>query len=277
MSDARIRSLARQTSDPFAKQLLASARTDSPEPGARDRALLGLGLAPVGLLAVAPPAAAAAASPTASALAVSSKALPWVVGKSLAIGLLGSVVAISVLDRALGNSAPPTAAPIATAANTAKPQDHRASPAASSSSQLVPTSAPPAPIASTSPQAPGNAPRPPETSRVLVGAAASAPSVAPARDGLVELEALARVRRALATQEPGRALSLLDDFERRFPASRVAEEAAVLRIETLRALGRASEAHALGRSFLRDRPFSVYGAKVEAMMPIGDRVANPGH
>jgi hypothetical protein len=88
------------------------------------------------------------------------------------------------------------------------------------------------------------------------------------RDGLLQLEALARVRRVLSAQDSRRALSLLDDFERSYPASQVAEEAAVLRIETLRALGRTSEAQALGLQFLRGRPFSVYRAKVSAMTRI---------
>lgn len=276
MRDAPVQSLALPLSHPFARQLLDSARTDRPEPGARDRALLVLGLAPVGLLAVAPPAAAAAASSPSGLLAVSSKAVPWMVGKSLAIGLLGSVVALSVLDRALGGSAQPTAVTQPGAASTTTPTAAPRSPAGPSSALVVPTSSPS--VAGPAPTfAPANAEKPAETSRAAVEAADSTPFVAPPSSGRLELEALARVRRALSARESGRALSLLDDFARSFPASQVAEEALVLRIETLRALGRTGEAHALRSRFLRDRPSSVYAAKVRAMTQVGDQASDRGH
>lgn len=277
MSDTPVRSLAQQLSDPFARQLLESARSDSPEPGARDRALLGLGLAPVGLLAVAPPAAAATAtaSSPAGVLVVGSKTVPWVLAKSLAIGLVGSVLAISVLDRALGGAAPHAAVSHPSAASAVAASSVGIG-AGSHATLMVPTSAPTA-VADSSPTlAPINADKPPETWRAAPSLASAAPVSLPG-GGLLELEALARARRALSARESGLALSLLDDFERRFPASQVAEEAAVLRIETLRALGRTSEAHALGLRFLRERPFSVYAAKVGAMTESGDRVSNPGH
>jgi hypothetical protein len=94
--------------------------------------------------------------------------------------------------------------------------------------------------------------------------------LAPGRSALAgtataQLAALAAVRNALAAQQPARALSLIDDFEHRFPTSQVAEEALVLRIEALSALGRAAEAGALGQRFLHDRPTSVYGARVRTV------------
>jgi hypothetical protein len=273
MSDTPVRSLAQQLSDPFARQLLESARTDSPEPGARDRALLGLGLAPVGLLAAAPPAAAAAATGSAGVLATTAKAAPWLLAKSLAIGLLGSVVAISVFDHALGGSTPPAAVPSSSAAVAPAASTAPVSLAAPSSTVVAPTE-----VAGSSPTlTPNNTDKPLETARAASGGPASAAAVALPGGGLLELEALARARRALAAHESGLALSLLDDFERRFPASQVAEEAAVLRIETLRALGRTSEAHTLGVRFLRERPSSVYSAKISAMTELRDRVSNRGH
>jgi len=278
MSDVPVQSLALPLSHPFARQLLDSARADSPEPGARDRALLVLGLAPVGLLAITPPAAAAAAaaSSPAGALALSSKAVPWMVGKSLAIGLFGSVVALSGLDRALDRSAQPTAVTVPSAASTATITAPGSGPATASSALVVPTSAPS--VASPAPTfTPSDEEKPAEVSRPAIEAAASTPSVALPSNSLLELEALARVRRALSAHESARALWLLDDFARSFPASQVAEEALVLRIETLRALGRTSEAQALRLRFLRDRPSSVYATKVRAMTQIGDQPSNRGH
>jgi hypothetical protein len=257
--------LTPKLSDPFAQQLVESARTDSPEPGARDRALLGLGLAPVGLLAVAPPAAAAPGA--AGVLAVSSKAVPWVVGKSLAIGLLGSVVALGVLDRTLGSSTPPAAVPHASAGSTAARTARRLEPVVPSPQLVAPTTETP-PSAGKVPTLTPSSAEPPESSSAPLGAPASAPAVVLQRDSLLQLEALARVRRLLSAHESKRALALLDDFERRFPASQVAEEAAVLRIETLRALGRTSEARALGLQFSRERPFSVYREKVSTITRI---------
>jgi hypothetical protein len=276
MSDTPVRSLMLQTSDAFERQLLQSARSDVPEPGARDRALLGLGLAPVGLLTTAPPAAAAAAPGTTSVLAVGGKAVPWVVGKSLAAGLLGSVLALSALDRTLGGSARPAAPPPPSAASAATPSAHRPGLAVPSST-VRPTSALPAVIPPIPTAPPLSAEKAPETARAPLEAAAGAPTSVRHSDGLLALDALARVRRALSAHDSGRAMALLNDFEQRFPASQVAEEAAVLRIETLRALGKTSEAHALGVKFLQDRPFSVYGAKVRAMTEARDQVSNRGH
>jgi hypothetical protein len=42
----------------------------------------------------------------------------------------------------------------------------------------------------------------------------------------------------------------------------------VLRIESLQALGRASEASALGRRFLREHQASVYGPRVRVILQI---------
>lgn len=263
MSDAPVRSL--KPSGPLARQLLESGRADRPEPGARDRALVAFGFAPLGVLAVAPPTAAAAAAAPASALATGGKSTAWLmIGKSVAIGALGSVLTIGLVKGVVSGLATPA-------------RSQNAATSAPPASLVVPSSTPGAPSASTAATVasaltlPAQKPqRPSELPQTFVDApAAPAPAsvVEAAVDNsrLVELEALARVRRALSARESARALALLDEFARRFPASRVAEEAAVLRIETLRALGRSGEAQALGQKFLRERPSSVYGAKVSAL------------
>lgn len=263
MSDAPVRSL--QTSGPLARLLLESGRADQPQHGARDRALLAFGFAPLGALAVAPPVAATVASAPAGALAGGSKVTAWtLVGKSVAIGALGSVLAIGLVKGVVASLAPtatlqpqqaaPTDAPpsLATPSTTlGSPPSPRATSSAHATLTLAPKKA----------QQPSDAPAAPND---IPAIPATSPSVADTSSTL-ELEALARVRRALSAHESARALAMLDDFTRRFPASRVAEEAAVLRIETLRALGRSSEAQTLARKFLRERPSSIYGAKVSAM------------
>lgn len=268
MSDAPVRSL--QTSGPLALLLLESGRADQPEPGARDRALLAFGFAPLGLLAMAPPVAAAIApaSASASAIAVGSKTTAWmVVGKSVAIGALGSVLAIGLVKGVVASLAPTaTVQP----QHAGPPDPHRSLAAPHSKRESPPSP----PAASTAPRAlalPASKPqKPSELPQTFVDAPpAPAPTspleVAVDSSRLEELEALARVRRALSAQQSGRALAMLDEFTQRFPASHVAEEAAVLRIETLRAVGRKSEAQALGQKFLRERPSSIYAAKVSAM------------
>lgn len=260
MSDAPVRSL--QPSGPLARQLLESGRADRPEPGARDRALLAFGFAPLGVLAVAPPTAAAAAPAPAGALAVSSKSTAWlVIGKSIALGALGSVLTIGLVKGVVSGLTPTAnvpsqhAAPAEPPARLADPRSTLESPAAS----------PAASVASAPALPPKKLQKPPENPQIVADAPASPQQLAVDTSRLVELEALARVRRALAAQQSARALAMLDEFTQRFPASHVGEEAAVLRIETLRALGRTTEAQALGQKFLRERPSSVYGAKVSAM------------
>lgn len=263
MSDAPVRSL--QTSGPLGRLLLESGRADRPEPGARDRALLAFGFAPLSMLAVAPPVAAAGASASApaGALAGSSKAAAWMlVGKSVAIGALGSVLAIGIVKSVVASVAP-TATMQPQHAAPADPAGRLAAPSPTLGSSASPVAA--GTTESTLPLAPKKAQKPADAPSAPVGGQATTPSVAVDASSTLELEALARVRRALSAHESARALGMLDDFSRRFPASRVAEESAVLRIETLRALGRSSEAQALARQFLRERPSSIYGAKVSAM------------
>jgi len=79
------------------------------------------------------------------------------------------------------------------------------------------------------------------------------------------LQQLHAVRRALADHAPERALSLLDAFVARYPASSLLEEAAVLRIDALFAAARA-EAPAAARNFLRLYPRSAYAERVRSQL-----------
>ena len=264
MSDTPIRSLTVQTSQAFARQLLDSGRADGPPPEARERALLAFGLAPVGLLAVAPSAAALAPAPG-PALVVGGKAVPWVVAKSLAVGLLGSLVALSVVDRTLSSPVPPAVVPPPSASVTSAAESFGL--AAAPSALVSEPASPPVMAKGSAPALPQpSAVKPSEAAPALLQAPVSGPSAAAFQDGgLLDLDALARVRRALSAGDAQRALGLLDDFKKRFPASQVAEEAAVLRIEALHAQGRTREARSLGQTFLQERPSSVYVTKVRSI------------
>jgi hypothetical protein len=84
---------------------------------------------------------------------------------------------------------------------------------------------------------------------------------------LVQLAQLNSIRKALAEKQPALALTQLDRFAREYPASPLAEEALVLRIEALRAEGRGATAAALAKDFLASHPASVYEARVRATIP----------
>lgn len=115
-----------------------------------------------------------------------------------------------------------------------------------------------------------NPPAPPvQSSRI----AAAAPRRAPAgseggrQDGVgPQLEALAEVRSALLAGQPGRALELLDGFDRRYRASPLAEEVALLRIDALLDAGRGAEAAAIGQAFLTKHPGSAYAQHIRSRL-----------
>jgi hypothetical protein len=83
-----------------------------------------------------------------------------------------------------------------------------------------------------------------------------------------ELAALGGARRELQRGAAADALTRLNDFDRRYPSSGLSEEATVLRVEALLALGRRDQAGALGARFLTERSGSVYAARVRTLLNI---------
>ena len=79
-----------------------------------------------------------------------------------------------------------------------------------------------------------------------------------------QLTALSAVRAALASGDTTRALALLDALEARNPASPLAEEIAVLRIDALVDAKRGIEASALAAAFANAYPESAYGQHVRS-------------
>jgi hypothetical protein len=78
-----------------------------------------------------------------------------------------------------------------------------------------------------------------------------------------EVAALRRARQNV-DRDPGRAIALLDDLDRRYPAGALREEAHVARILALCRLGRTEEARASALEFLKVHPGSVHTARVRA-------------
>jgi hypothetical protein len=83
-----------------------------------------------------------------------------------------------------------------------------------------------------------------------------------------ELRSLEAARASLASGNPRRTLSLLDEYSRTFRAPRLTSEATVLRIEALAASGERARAEQLGKEFLRFHANGPFGRRVRSL--IGD-------
>lgn len=81
-----------------------------------------------------------------------------------------------------------------------------------------------------------------------------------------EVASLDEARTALDQADPDRALSILQEYARRFPRGALAPEAAVLRIEALVAAGDRPAATRAAQSFLRANPSSPYAQRIESLL-----------
>jgi hypothetical protein len=142
--------------------------------------------------------------------------------------------------------------------------------------------APRAPAATPSSPTPSPAPETPPTSHVAAtaGPPAAVPlppvvtpgdpaGVAPSQPGMSlhhEAVLLESVRESLAASLPQEALSSLDRYDSEFPSGALAEEAAVLRIQALLAVGRRDEAMRVSEAFQRLHPSSSYVPKMRALI-----------
>jgi hypothetical protein len=81
-----------------------------------------------------------------------------------------------------------------------------------------------------------------------------------------ELATLDQARSAMAGGDPGRALSILDDYAMRFPHASMASEATVMRIEALVKAGNQPAAQRVADSFLRFNPQSPYAARIKSLV-----------
>lgn len=255
---SQLRALKQETQSDFARQILESAERDGSAPGAMQRALSGLGFAPVGLLAA---SAVTSVASTASAGGAATAGGVWVasslgllaVVKWVGVGLLSSLAVLGSANWVLRAAEP--AAPVPSAA-------------------VVTNAPPPLPLpvaARPEPRAPESEAKPSEPSSSVTPSPESPESPEPAavaESSMAQLTALAAIRSALTAQQPSKALALLDDFSRRYPGSTLAEESSVLRIEAQHALGRTAEAREQGRAFLRQRPASVYGPRLRTLLEI---------
>ncbi len=96
---------------------------------------------------------------------------------------------------------------------------------------------------------------------------AGAPSRTRTRAGRLEEEtvAVAAIRAALRSGDARRAIQLVDAYEAEFASGALAEEAMVLRIESLVRAGNRAEAARRARAFLAERPGSPYAPRLQSM------------
>jgi hypothetical protein len=241
----------------FDRDLLDEWRRQGPSPAAVERAM--------GLAAVAGAATAAAAGATAAAAGATEKAATLlsasVPPKAAAVGagllvkwvvMTSAIVAMTALGAGayLRRSSGPPTVPHATVAPPveAPPTDRSPPPAP----EAVPVES--LPNARAAPTV-GTTKRPVTPSRAA-GTSALEQQIA----------SMDRIREAVASGDLKHALSLIDEYERRFPSGAFIEEAEVNRIETLVRLGDSAGANRAAERFLADHPSSPHTARVRSLI-----------
>lgn len=166
-------------------------------------------------------------------------------GKTIGVGLIGSASIATALWIAA-----PAAAPVeAPRARTV---------------EIAPASSAPAPDEARPPavMAPAAEARPATTA----APAGSTSAAAPADDPDAEI-ALLREAQAAVSGAPVRALALLDESERRFPRSALAQERVVIRVQALLGAGRRGEALERARAFVAANPGTAHRPRLEQLLP----------
>jgi TolA-binding protein len=272
------------------RELLRSWSAERPSSAARRRAL---GVA-VGAAGAAAASSAAGATGAALANGVAPKATAAVLlaaAKWLAAGGLvvtGALVARPYLSHEAARpaaavaAAPPRRAPALAPPAAAAPA---LAPPAAAAPRLAPPAAGLAPPEPANAPAAARAPSEPEHQRhvsrerraanpraVVAAPAAEAPATvaeAPApepkratRELGEQVASLDRAGRALAAGEAAEALRLIDEYQARFPTGSLLQEATVVRVDALLALGRRADATAVAATFLSSHPTSPYAAKL---------------
>jgi len=243
-----LRPLKFASNQAVSRLLLESALEDHSAPGAADRALQALNLGVV-------VAATTVTAQTATSASVGSHFAGGIVFKWLGFGLLAGATTLLSAERVVRVLSEPRTTPPVPAQQNAnplspRPNRNRVAPAAPTASEsAAPAAKAPLPSDSRPLRAADRPPPAPEVNQV-------------AAEPLQELRA---VRRALAEHAPERALSLLDRFVTRYPASSLSEEATVLRFDALSAAGR-REARGEGQNFLVHYPRSAYAERVRSKL-----------
>jgi hypothetical protein len=245
------------------RNLLRSAEvldvpSDAAQGRARARALLTLG-AGAAVAAGAAATAKEAALAGASAHPVAGAGAGLGLGKALLVGALGLCVIAGAVVYGMSLRASP------------HPQGPERS-AAPEANVVVVAEQPPAPqqaeAVALPPALPPRDPLASDTRGSSVAVAARAPTAAPAASASLadQVAALDRVRSLSEAGKGSLALVALDEFDRRYPAGALRQEAAVTRVDVLFKLGRGDEGTALANRFLAAYPASSHAEHVRKLV-----------
>jgi hypothetical protein len=240
MTEPRRLRLESNPEDELARALLRSGRPRT-SPRAKNRAVVAATTA----TAIATTSLSAGGSATGGLVAkvATLTALKWL-GTAVVVGAI-SVAALH--ERGMSNAVRASHSAAAASAVFAPVPE----PEAPKSPAPVPETSPPAaPV--TSPSASARRPIPTHP--------LPAPSVHE------ELVVLGRARAVLNSGDAARALSILDTYDARFPHAAMAQEATVLRIESLARMGDAEAARRVGDAFIKENPDTPYAARIRAVI-----------
>lgn len=259
--------------DGSASQLLGSALSDAPPPGALPKvaAVLGVSAATLGATAGASAAGgalAAGASGGAVASKLGSAGLAGLTVQWLALGALGGAVVVGGAELTRPAAPLPAAAMPSASASDPAPQRARVvrtEPALGVASPVEP------PLASAAPRGALAGPAPSAAAAATgsgpgagvepaIGRFPGAPSSASLAAELADID---RARRALAQGDAAASLAALDAYDRAPGVLR--PEAVVLRAEALVRAGRTEEARALARRELASAPRGPQAARLRAI------------
>jgi hypothetical protein len=246
MTEPRRLRLESNPEDELARALLRGGRPRT-SPTAKNRAVVAATTA----TAIATTSLSAGGSATGGLVAkvATLTALKWL-GTAVVVGAM-SVAALhehaALHERVTANAGRASHSPTAAASAVFAPVPEPEAPKA-----LAPapeTSPPAAPF--TSPSASARRPIPTPT---------------PAPPVHEELVVLGRASALLNSGEAAKALSILDAYDARFPHAAMAQEATVLRIESLARMGNAEAARRAGNSFVKENPDTPYAAHIRSVI-----------
>jgi hypothetical protein len=249
------------TVDDFEAALLRSAKRDGPSRRATQRVLVAIGLGTSALAAGAAVATASAANasvPPAAAAAAGAGLGTTVLLKWIGLAAVGGLVAWGVVHETRSQVTTPASLGVApVVAEVAAHQPTIAPPAA----EETPPAAEPAPVAAAeeTTEEPVARAEKPATRREKHADAANAANLDD------EISALDKARRAM-DDDPEAALAAVEEYEKKFQGGALADQAEVVRIESLARAGKVDEARAAGATFLAKHPSSPAAKRVRSIL-----------
>lgn len=221
--------------------LLRAGDADRPRDAARRAAMVAAGLSGAAIASL--PKTASGSAGVISATRVA--AWKW--------WLLGAVSSVSLAGAGYWTTARREPAVRAVAAPASAPSREQP-PRADSSTNAPP---PPAPDAESALVPERTVPTP------------AAPRAAPALSAAgieTQIALIDRARSAAASGQPRTTLAVLDEYQKRYPNGVLLQEATLLRVESLLALGDRSSATRLGKAFLAQHPRSALAPRIRSLV-----------